>query len=235
MRSCCPAPTGNTEKKELRYEDLCCHWQPRQAPGAAPHPEAQGHQVLSQKELGLDLEPEETGVTFEENAAIKAAALCKASGLPTIADDSGLCVDALDGAPGVYSARYCGRHGDDEANNDKLLQEMAAVPEGQRTAQFVSAVCLMLPDGRSLLCAGTCRGRIAFQRLTGEYGFGYDPLFIPEQCGVGKSSSRPNTEGRSYAQLTPEEKDAISHRGRALEKLEAQLPDFLIQPKHCGC
>lgn len=109
------------------------------------------------------------------------------------------------------------------------------MPEGQRTAQFVSAVCLMLPDGRSLLCAGTCRGRIAFQRLTGEYGFGYDPLFIPEQCGVGKSSSRPNTEGRSYAQLTPEEKDAISHRGRALEKLEAQLPDFLIQPKHCGC
>ena len=235
MRSCCPAPTGNTEKKELRYEDLCCHCNPGKLRELRRILEAQGHQVLSQKELGLDLEPEETGVTFEENAAIKAAALCKASGLPTIADDSGLCVDALDGAPGVYSARYCGRHGDDEANNDKLLQEMAAVPEGQRTAQFVSAVCLMLPDGRSLLCAGTCRGRIAFQRLTGEYGFGYDPLFIPEQCGVGKSSSRPNTEGRSYAQLTPEEKDAISHRGRALEKLEAQLPDFLIQPKHCGC
>ena len=140
--------------------------------------------------------------------------------------------------PACTSARYCGRHGDDEANNDKLLQEMAAVPEGQRTAQFVSAVCLMLPDGRSLLCAGTCRGRrisAAEVYIRASTGFGYDPLLIPEQCGVGKSSSRPNTEGRSYAQLTPEEKDAISHRGRALEKLEAQLPDFLIQPKHCGC
>lgn len=195
--------------------------------------EAQGHQVLSQKELGLDLDPEETGATFEENAAIKAAALCRASGLPTIADDSGLCVDALDGAPGVYSARYCGRHGDDEANNDKLLQEMADVPEGQRTARFVSAVCLMLPDGRSLLCAGTCRGRIAFERLTGDYGFGYDPLFIPEECGVDKTTCRPNAEGRSYAQMTPEEKDAISHRGRALEKLEARLPDFLLRPRPC--
>lgn len=157
--------------------------------------EAQGHQVLSQKELGLDLEPEETGVTFEENAAIKAAALCKASGLPTIADDSGLCVDALDGAPGVYSARYCGRHGDDEANNDKLLQEMAAVPEGQRTAQFVSAVCLMLPDGRSLLCAGTCRGRIAFQRLTGEYGFATTPCSFRNSAAWARPAAVPIPRG----------------------------------------
>ena len=90
--------------------------------------EAQGHEVVSQKELGITIEPEETGTTFEENALIKAETICKASGLPTIADDSGLCVDALDGAPGVYSARYCGRHGDDEANNDKLLEKMKDVP-----------------------------------------------------------------------------------------------------------
>ena len=171
--------------------------------------EAQGHEVVSQKQLGITIEPEETGTTFAENALIKAETICKACGLPTIADDSGLCVEALGGAPGVYSARYCGRHGDDEANNDKLLDAMQAVPAGQRGAKFVSAVC------------------IAFERLCGDYGFGYDPLFIPTDCGVGKHDKRPNTEGRSYAQLTPDEKDAISHRGNALAELEKELPDFL--------
>ena len=189
--------------------------------------EAQGHEVLSQKELCLDLDPEETGSTFAENAAIKAAAFAAASGLPTVADDSGLCVEALDGAPGVYSARYCGRHGDDEANNDKLLEEMQNVPAGRRGAKFVSAVCFMLPDGRALTCMGECPGRVAFRRLPGDYGFGYDPLFIPDERGVAGGGKRPNTEGASYAQLTPAEKDAISHRGRALEALEAQLPAFL--------
>ena len=174
--------------------------------------EAQGHEVVSQKELGITIEPEETGTTFAENALIKAETICRASGLPTIADDSGLCVDALGGAPGVYSARYCGRHGDDEANNDKLLDAMQAVPAGQRGAKFVSAVCFILPDGRHLTCMGECPGSIAFERLCGDYGFGYDPLFIPTDCGVGKHDKRPNTEGRSYAQLTPDEKDAISHR-----------------------
>ena len=172
-------------------------------------------------------EPEEPGTTFAENALIKAETICKASGLPTIADDSGLCVDALDGAPGVYSARYCGRHGDDEANNDKLLDAMQAVPAGQRGAKFVSAVCFILPDGRHLTCMGECPGSIAFERLNGDYGFGYDPLFIPADCGVGKHDKRPNTEKRSYAQLTPDEKDAISHRGNALAELEKQLPGFL--------
>ena len=162
--------------------------------------EAQGHEVVSQKELGITIEPEETGTTFAENALIKAETICKASGLPTIADDSGLCVDALDGAPGVYSARYCGHHGDDEANNDKLLAAMQAVPAGQRGAKFVSAVCFILPDGRHLTCMGECPGSIAFERL----------------CG-----------NRSYAQLTPDEKDAISHRGNALAALEKQLPSFL--------
>ena len=191
--------------------------------------EAQGHEVVSQKELGITIEPEETGTTFAENALIKAETICKASGLPTIADDSGLCVDALDGAPGVYSARYCGHHGDDEANNDKLLAAMQAVPAGQRGAKFVSAVCFILPDGRHLTCMGECPGSIAFTRLCGDYGFGYDPLFIPADCGVGKTDKRPNTENRSYAQLTPDEKDAISHRGNALAALEKQLPDFLAE------
>ena len=188
--------------------------------------EAQGHEVVSQKELGITIEPEETGTTFAENALIKAETICKASGLPTIADDSGLCVDALDGAPGVYSARYCGHHGDDEANNDKLLAAMQAVPAGQRGAKFVSAVCFILPDGRHLTCMGECPGSIAFTRLCGDYGFGYDPLFIPDTYGT-PDGCRPNTEGRSYAQLTPAEKDAISHRGRAMEKLAEKLPEFL--------
>ena len=189
--------------------------------------ERMGHEVKSLRELGITLDPEETGTTFAENARIKAEAFCKASGLPTVADDSGLCTDALNGAPGVYSARYAGHHGDDDANNEKLLREMADVPEGQRGARFVSAVCFMLPDGRALEVEGECPGRIVFSLQNGDYGFGYDPLFIPTDCGVGKHDKRPNTEGRSYAQLTPDEKDAISHRGNALAELEKELPDFL--------
>ena len=165
-------------------------------------------------------EPEENGKTFEENALIKAKSAAEFAGLPALADDSGLCVDALDGAPGVYSARYCGQHGEDEANYDILLEAMKDVPAAQRGAKFVSAVCFLLPDGRHLTCMGECPGSIAFERLCGDYGFGYDPLFIPADCGVGKHDKRPNTEGRSYAQLPPDEKDAISHRGNALAKLE---------------
>ena len=114
--------------------------------------EAQGHEVVSQKELGITIEPEETGTTFAENALIKAETICKASGLPTIADDSGLCVDALDGAPGVYSARYCGHHGDDEANNDKLLDAMKEVPEEKRGAKFVfSGTTAATPSSRKVI------------------------------------------------------------------------------------
>ena len=177
--------------------------------------EAQGHEVVSQKELGITIEPDETGTTFEENALIKAETICKASGLPTVADDSGLCTDALNGAPGVYSARYAGHHGDDDANNAKLLQEMADVPAEQRGAKFVSAVCFMLPDGRALEVEGECPGRIAFSLQNGDYGFGYDPLFIPDEYGA-PDGKHPNAEARSYAQLTPDEKDAISHRGLSL-------------------
>ena len=188
---------------------------------------AHGVEVVLQSELGLHVEVEETGTTFAENALIKAKAICEASGLPTLADDSGLMVEALGGAPGVYSARYCGHHGDDEANNDKLLDAMKDVPAGQRGARFVSAVCFVLPGRASLTCMGECPGRVAFQRLPGDYGFGYDPLFIPDERGVEGGGKRPNTEGASYAQLTPAEKDAISHRGRALEALEAELDAFL--------
>ena len=174
--------------------------------------DAGGHEAKSQRELGYDFEVEETGKTFEENAYLKAEALCRRSGLPTIADDSGLCVDALDGAPGVYSARYCGRHGDDEANNDKLLAALGDLPREKRGAKFVSAVCLVLPDGRSLTAMGECPGWVGFVRR-GTNGFGYDPIFY-----VGE---------KSYAELTDEEKDGISHRGRALALLERALDEFL--------
>ena len=190
--------------------------------------ERMGHTVKSPRDLGLDLDPEENGTTFAENARIKAEAFCKASGLPTVADDSGLCVDALHGAPGVYSARYAGHHGDDAANNAKLLQEMRQVPAGNRTARFVSAVCFILPNGRELLVEGECPGTVAFSE-TGTNGFGYDPLFVPDQVGLPDGSTVENTARRSYAELADGEKDAISHRGRAMEKLEAELPAFLAQ------
>ena len=190
--------------------------------------ERMGHTVTSPRELGLNLDPEETGTTFAENARIKAEAFCRATGLPTVADDSGLCVDALDGAPGVYSARYCGHHGDDAANNAKLLREMAGVPEEKRTARFVSAVCFLLPDGRELLVEGECPGSVAFTE-TGSNGFGYDPLFIPDRVGLPDGTTVENTARRSYAELADGEKDAISHRGRAMEKLDARLPAFLGQ------
>lgn len=190
--------------------------------------ERMGHEVKSLRELGITLDPEETGTTFAENARIKAEAFCKASGLPTVADDSGLCVDALHGAPGVYSARYAGHHGDDAANNAKLLVEMENVPAGQRTARFVSAVCFLLPDGRELLVEGECPGTVAFTE-TGSNGFGYDPLFVPDRVGLPDGTTAENTARRSYAELADGEKDAISHRGRAMEKLDARLPVFLGQ------
>ena len=188
--------------------------------------ERMGHEVKSLRDLGITLDPEETGTTFAENARIKAEAFCKASGLPTVADDSGLCVDALHGAPGVYSARYAGHHGDDAANNAKLLQEMQNVPAGSRTARFVSAVCFLLPDGRELLVEGACPGTVAFTE-TGTNGFGYDPLFVPDRVGKPDGTTVENTARRSYAELADDEKDAISHRGRAMEKLSAELPAFL--------
>ncbi|MGI6270520.1 MAG: XTP/dITP diphosphatase [Candidatus Howiella sp.] len=158
-------------------------------------------------------EVEETGVTFAENALLKARSVAGISGLPAVADDSGLCVDALDGAPGVYSARYAGAHGDDKANNTLLLQNLAGLPEEKRTAHFVSAVAVVFPDGREFTVEGRCSGRIGFEER-GEGGFGYDPLFY-----VGD---------KSFAELTAAEKDAISHRGRALAALSDKLKAFKI-------
>lgn len=175
-----------------------------------------GVRVLLAEEAGVDLtDVEETGTTFEENAFLKAQSGCLESDMPCIADDSGLAVDALDGAPGVFSARYSGEHGNDDKNNELLLENLKDVPMERRTARFVSAVCCVFPDGRKITVRGECEGKIAFD-LKGNGGFGYDPLFLPEEY-----------EGKTMAQLTPEEKDAISHRGKALRLLSKKLEEIL--------
>lgn len=168
------------------------------------------------KEMGVSLdEVEETGTTFVENARLKARAAYKLTGLPCIADDSGLMVDALNGAPGVYSARYSGEDATDEKNNQKLLSEMADVPVTQRTAKFVCVICCVLENGKEIIAHGECVGRIGYE-LTGNGGFGYDPLFLTK-------------DGRSYAQLTAEEKDKISHRGNAIRILKQQLEQYMTE------
>ena len=164
------------------------------------------------KELDINIEIEENGTTFEENALIKAKTIAEIANLPTISDDSGLEVDALNGAPGVYTARFAGENATDDENIDKLLAEMAEVEKEKRTARFVSAVCLCMPDGRNTVCRGTCEGWIGYERI-GDGGFGYDPVFM-----VGETS---------YSQMTPEEKDAISHRGSALRQLKEKIGDFI--------
>lgn len=170
------------------------------------------------KEMGVSLDDvEETGTTFVENARLKARAANKRTGLPCIADDSGLMVDALNGAPGVYSARYSGEGANDEKNNQKLLKEMENVPVTRRTAKFVCVICCVLDDGKEIVAHGECVGRIGYQPV-GEGGFGYDPLFLTQ-------------DGRSYAQLTAEEKDKISHRGNAVRILKGQLEKYFTEEK----
>ena len=172
-----------------------------------------GVRFRSIKEFDGYVEPEETGTTFEENAFIKAEAAFAATGLPAIADDSGLVVDALDGEPGVYSARYSGVHGDDEANNAKLLVRLAEVgadDESQRRARFVSCVAFVADDAR-MAGVGTCEGAIGYEGR-GTNGFGYDPLFLPD-----------DTPGKTMAELDPDEKNAISHRRHALDALADAL------------
>ncbi|MCI7333475.1 MAG: XTP/dITP diphosphatase [Oscillospiraceae bacterium] len=172
-----------------------------------------GVEVLTAEMAGVTLtDVEETGATFEENAVLKAENGCRESGLPCIADDSGLSVDFLGGEPGVYSARYSGTHGDDEANIQKLLKKLEGVPEEKRTARFVSVVCVCFPDGRELTVDGKCEGKIGFEKH-GDNGFGYDPVFM-----VGK---------KSFAELSADEKDKISHRGNALRRLVRILPEYL--------
>ena len=164
------------------------------------------------KELDINIEIEENGTTFEENAVIKAKAIAEICALPTISDDSGLEVDALNGAPGVYTARFAGEHATDDENIDKLLAEMEGVEKEKRTARFVSAVCLYMPDGRNTVCRGTCEGWIGWERI-GDGGFGYDPVFMVDET--------------SYSQMSPEAKDAISHRGSALRQLKEKISEFI--------
>ena len=172
-----------------------------------------GVEVLTAQAAGKQLtDVEETGATFLENAVLKAESGCRESGFPCIADDSGLVVDYLGGEPGVYSARYSGEHGNDEANIQKLLKNLDGVPYEKRTARFVCSVCVCFPDGRRLSVSGKCEGFIGFEKH-GDNGFGYDPVFM-----VGE---------KSVAELSAEEKDALSHRGNALRELVKVLPDYL--------
>ncbi|MEU8177021.1 RdgB/HAM1 family non-canonical purine NTP pyrophosphatase [Microbispora hainanensis] len=148
----------------------------------------------------------ETGLTFAENALLKAHAVASASGLPAIADDSGLCVDALNGMPGIFSARWSGRHGDDDANLDLLLAQIADVPDGRRQAHFACTAALALPTGEEHVVEGAVYGHLIRERR-GTGGFGYDPIFVPDG------------DTRTTAEMTAEEKDAISHRGKAFRAI----------------
>lgn len=177
-----------------------------------------GIDAVTDAETGVKLgNVEETGTTFEENAYLKAAAACKQTGMPAVADDSGLQVDALNGAPGIFSARFAGEGATDADRNKKLLGEMANIPDEQRTAKFVSVICCVFPNGDRVTARGECRGRIGYEP-SGDNGFGYDPLFVI-------------SDGRSYAELPAEEKDAISHRGNALRLFAVKLQDYLSTHK----
>lgn len=167
-------------------------------------------------ELGEVPEVAETGVTFVENAMLKAHAVARATGLPAISDDSGLCLDVLGGSPGVFSARWSGKHGDDTANLELLLAQLDEVPEDKRTAWFACAAVLALPDGRERIAEGRLVGTVVRQR-SGSNGFGYDPIFRPDGFEV------------TLAELTADAKDAISHRGRALAELVRRIPEILPQ------
>ena len=171
-----------------------------------------GVEVIPQREAGCDFEVEETGETFEENAYLKASAVTRATGEAAIADDSGLCVDALGGAPGVYSARFTGNHADsDEVRNRFLLEKMKDAE--QRSARFVSCICCTLPNGDILRSRGECEGEI-LHAPRGENGFGYDPVFLVKSAG------------RSMAELSAEEKNRISHRAVALRRFQEELRDY---------
>ena len=172
-----------------------------------------GMELVLQSELGLDIDVDETGETFEENSMLKARAVMEASGMPAIADDSGLMVDALDGAPGVYSARYGGSHDrTDEERYRYLLSNLENVPDENRSAKFVSVITLLYPDGHAIVARGECSGTI-LHAPRGENGFGYDPVFFV------------TSEGKSMAELSPERKNEISHRARALQVLAARLEE----------
>lgn len=173
-----------------------------------------GVEVVSMKDAGIQLEIAEDGKTFAENALIKARTVCDASGEITMSDDSGLVVDALDGEPGIYSARWLGETTSYDVKNAEILHRLEGVPEEERSARFVCAVACVFPDGTELTSEGVFEGRIGYE-AKGENGFGYDPIFyVP-------------SEGRYSAELSPEEKNSMSHRGQALRKMKEQLKAYL--------
>lgn len=173
---------------------------------------ALGVEVISPADRGLTVDVEETGETFAENAMLKAKAVCELAGLPAIADDSGLCVDALNGGPGVYSARYGGEGLDDRGRYMLLLNSMRGVPT--RSAHFETAVACAFPNGETLTAMGRCDGAIAFAPM-GTGGFGYDPVFlVPERA-------------KTFGQMTEEEKATLSHRGKALRAFAEELEAYL--------
>jgi XTP/dITP diphosphohydrolase len=174
-------------------------------------------EVQTMKDFGIDIDIIEDGLTYEANALIKVRALqpyVQGKDLIIMGDDSGLSVDCLNGAPGIYSARYAGDHVSYADNNQKLLEEMADVPEDKRGAAFITAIAMILPDGRELTCEGLVRGKIAFD-YCGAGGFGYDPLFIHE------------ASGRCYGDMTKAEKNRLSHRAVAIEKARELLNQAL--------
>lgn len=170
-------------------------------------------ELVSLRDMGFTSEIEENGSTFEENALIKARTVCDLYGLPALADDSGLCVDALDGAPGIYSARYAstdGQNSDDAANVRKLLAALDGVPDEKRTARFVCAIALALPNGTDRTVTGSCEGSIT-REVFGEGGFGYDPVFY---CP---------TFGKTFGETTDAEKNTVSHRFHAVKQIKTEL------------
>ena len=175
--------------------------------------EPMGITAISENELDICLsDVVEDGDSFEENALIKARRACKETGMITVADDSGLCVDALNGAPGIYSARYAGEPSDSDKNNQKLLKALENVPYEKRTAAFVSVIACVFPDGREFCVQGSCKGFIGFSPM-GEGGFGYDPLFI-SKLGC-------------FGEISAEQKDSISHRGEALKIFSKELKNYI--------
>ncbi|MFJ5768410.1 XTP/dITP diphosphatase [Psychrobacillus sp. NPDC093180] len=173
-----------------------------------------GYEVLTLHDVADDMDVEETGTTFEENALLKATALANRLKTMVIADDSGLEIDALDGRPGIYSARYAGEEKSDEANIDKVLEELRDIKESERTARFVCAIAVVSPTSELFTVRGACEGVIASERK-GTNGFGYDPIFFVP------------SENKMMAELTAEEKGAISHRGNALQLLAANLDELV--------
>lgn len=195
-------------------------------------PDAAKVELVSAGSLNLP-DPVETGATFQENALLKARDVARRTGLPAIADDSGLIVDVMGAAPGILSARWAGAHGHDKANNALLLAQIEDIPDGKRTARFRCAAALVVPGadpsetGRETVELGEMPGRI-IRRERGEHGFGYDPIFVPDDQ-PGRTSDDPDHEGEplTSAEMTPAEKNAISHRGKALKALVPAIEALL--------